>query len=194
MKRKPRTKPRRQRRWLVPTATTALLLASLSLAGWAASKGAQPADKAKPTPEAPAAPTAGADELPPAKPDTVRITIQTVPPRKAMVRWGGKSLGFIPVPRPLVVERPRDSGPLDLVIRASGYLPVHTRAYTFSDSRVAVKLTTPAEKSKLFGYREEPAPNPDAGVPAEPGPAPAAPMGPMPPAPAPAPAPAPPAN
>jgi hypothetical protein len=100
------------------------------------------------------------------KTELVRITIQTVPPRKAMVKWGRKSLGMIPVPHPLVVERPRDSGPLDLVIRASGYLPVHTRAYTFSDSRVAVKLTPPEEKNKLFGYREEPAPSPDAGVPA----------------------------
>jgi len=67
-----------------------------------------------------------------------------------------------------VVERPRDSGPLDLIIRASGFLPVHTRAYTFTDSRVAVKLTPPTEKSKLFGYREELAPNPDAGAPAAP--------------------------
>jgi hypothetical protein len=127
------------------------------------------------------------------KTELVHITIQTVPPRKAMVKWGRKSLGVIPVPRPLVVERPRDSGPLDLVIRAPGYLPVHTRAYTFNDSRVAVKLTPPEEKSKLFGYREEPAPNPDAGVPAAPMPAPpaapspavppavpAAPVGPMP--------------
>lgn len=181
-RKKSRRKPHRQRRWLLPSLGAALVLASLSLAGWAASKGTQPADKAKPTNEAPSA-AAATDELPPAKPDTVRITIQTVPPRKAMVRWGNKSLGFIPVPRPLVVERPRDSGPLDLVIRASGYLPVHTRAYTFSDSRVAVKLTTPAEKNKLFGYREEPVANPDAGVPAEPGPP--APMAPMPAAPAP---------
>ena len=120
------------------------------------------------------------------KTDLVRITIQTVPPRKAMVKWGRKSLGMIPVPHPLVVERPRDTGPLDLVIRATGYLPVHTRAYTFSDSRVAVKLTPPEEKNKLFGYREVPAPSPDAGVPAAPMPAtpapalPAAPVGPMP--------------
>ena len=66
------------------------------------------------------------------------------------------------------MERPRDSGPLDLTIRASGFLPVHTRAYSFTDSRVAVKLTPPSEKNKLFGYREEPAANPDAGVPATP--------------------------
>jgi hypothetical protein len=148
----------------------AVLLAAL--AGWAAGKGKQP--------EAKEAEAATLDEqTPPAKPDSVRIFIQTVPPRKAQVKWGGKLLGVIPTPRALVVERPRDSGPLDLVIRAAGFLPVHTRAYTFSDSRVAVKLTPPSEKNKLFGYREEPPPNPDGGapsaVPATPPPAPASP-------------------
>lgn len=111
------------------------------------------------------------------KTETVRISIQTVPPRKALVKWGRKSLGVVPAPRPLVIERPRDSGPLDLVLRASGYLPVHTRVYTFNDSRVLVRLTPPEEKNKLFGYREEPAPTPDAGapVPATPGATPPAP-------------------
>jgi hypothetical protein len=67
------------------------------------------------------------------------------------------------------------------VVRAAGFLPVHTRAYTFSDSRVAIKLTPVSEKNTLFGYRAEVPPegaiSPDAGAP--------------PPAPAPAPAPAP---
>ncbi len=168
-RKKSRRKPHRQRRWLLPSLGAALVLASLSLAGWAASKGTQPADKAKPTNEAPSA-AAATDELPPAKPDTVRITIQTVPPRKAMVRWGNKTLGVIPVPRPLVIERQRDSGPLDIVIRASGYLPVHTRAYTFSDSRVLVKLTPPTEKNKLFGYKQEPTPEAVPGAEAATGP------------------------
>jgi hypothetical protein len=113
--------------------------------------------------------------------DKVNITLQTVPPRKAVVKWGSKVLGVIPVPRPLVVVRPRDSGPLDLVVRAAGFLPVHTRAYTFSDSRVAIKLTPVSEKNTLFGYRAEVPPegaaSPDGGAP--------------PPAPPPAPAPIP---
>jgi hypothetical protein len=156
---------------LALAAAAGLLL--LSVAGWAASK-SKPA-QGKTAESAPDAATAANGESPPAKADTVRITIQTVPPRKASVRWGNKSLGVIPTPQALVVERPRDSGPLDLVIRAAGFLPVHTRAYTFSDSRVAVKLTPPAEKSKLFGYRQEPAPAPDAGALPEPPPAIAAP-------------------
>jgi hypothetical protein len=107
------------------------------------------------------------DAAPQKTEDNVRITVQTVPPRKAVVKWGKKSLGMIPVPKPLVLVRPRDSGPLDLVIRASGYIAVHTRAYTFSDSRLAVKLTPVTEKNTLFGYREELPPEdsiPDGGV------------------------------
>jgi hypothetical protein len=153
-------------RRLAGLGAVSLLLASY--VGWAAGKAAP--DKSKPAEPAKTEAATGGKELPAAKPDTVRIFIQTVPPRKATVRWGNKTLGVIPTPNALVVERPRDSGPLDLVIRAVGFLPVHTRAYTFSDLRVSVKLTPPSEKSKLFGYREEPAPNPDAGVPPEPPP------------------------
>jgi hypothetical protein len=95
--------------------------------------------------------------------ETVRITIQTVPSRKAMVKWGKKKLGVIPAPKPLILERPRDSGPMDIVLRVPGYLPVHTRATTFSDIRLMVKLTPETEKHTLFGYRNEPV-NPDGGT------------------------------
>lgn len=152
-------------RRILVAGTLGIALAA-SVAVWAAGKD-QAAAKAPNTPAAEETATT-------AKGDTVRIYLQTVPPRKAQVKWGSKNLGFIPAPRPLVIERPRDSGPLDLVIRASGYLPVHTRAYTFSDSRVSVKLTPPAEKSKLFGYKQEPVANPDGGPPPSPA-APAAP-------------------
>ncbi len=151
-------------RWLARKRTIAVTVTSLlfaaSLVVWAADMGKKPAGKPGND-----GGQAAANAVPPAKPDTVHIIIQTVPPRRAQVRWGRKSLGTIPAPRALVVERPRDSGPLDLIIRASGFMPVHTRAYTFSDSRVAVKLTPPSEKSKLFGYREEPQPSIDGGVP-----------------------------
>jgi hypothetical protein len=145
----------------------------VAFAGWAAGRATPAGGK---TAESAKAESARADGgSPPDSANTVRILIQTVPPRRATVRWGRKRLGVIPTPRPLVLVRPRDSGPLDLVIRAAGFLPVHTRAYTFSDSRVAVKLTSPEEKSKLFGYREEPPPPIDGGVAPEPPPAMAAP-------------------
>ena len=77
--------------------------------------------------------------------------------------WGSKRLGFIDRGAPLVVERPRDSGPLDVVIRARDYLPVHTRAYTFNDSAIDVRITPVEKKDTIYGYKE-PLP-PDAGAP-----------------------------
>lgn len=97
----------------------------------------------------------------------VKITFQTMPPVKAEVWWGKKRLGIIrDRRRPLIIERARDSGPLDVTIRAEGFLPVHTRAHTFSDHRLTVKLTESAARHTLFGYR---APVPDGGAPVDAG-------------------------
>jgi hypothetical protein len=96
---------------------------------------------------------------------TVRIIITVLPStKKAMFFWGKKRLGVIAQHAPLIVQRPRDSGPLDLVVKSDGCLPVQTRAYTFGDSKFAVKLTPVEEKNTLLGYREE-LPPPDAGAP-----------------------------
>ena len=84
---------------------------------------------------------------------TATIVFATTPPVAANVTWGRKLLGRIKPGEPLVVVRPRDSGPLDVMVRATGYLPVQTRAHTFSDTRVQVKLTPPDKKSELVGYR-----------------------------------------
>ena len=103
----------------------------------------------------------------------VRIVFTVLPStKKATVFWGKKKLGAIAPHAPLIVQRPRDSGPLDVVVRADGCVPVQTRAYTFEDSKVAVKVTPNEEKNTLLGYREEipagdggmPASNPDGGV------------------------------
>lgn len=98
-----------------------------------------------------------------APPATVKIVFRTYPGRRGVVMWGGKRLGFVDRDTPLVVERPRDSGPIDVVVRVTGYLPVHTRAYTFSDSNIDVRITPVDKKDTLYGYKE-PLP-PDAGVP-----------------------------
>jgi len=107
---------------------------------------------------------AGVDAAPPEK-KTVTIVFTVVPAVKAEVKYGRRRLGFINGPRkrqrrPLIIQRPRDSGPLDVVISAEGFLRVHTRAYTFEDGRVIVKLTPETEKSTLLGYRQA---LPDAG-------------------------------
>jgi hypothetical protein len=94
----------------------------------------------------------------------VRIVVKTYPPRRASVMWGNQRLGFADRGNPLVIERPRDSGPLDLVIRAPGFVPVHTRAYTFDDMVVDVRITPNDKKDTLYGYRQ-PLPPEDAGAP-----------------------------
>lgn len=92
----------------------------------------------------------------------VKLTFRTFPPRRASVMWGNKRLGFTDRGKPLVVERARDSGPLDVVVRAQGYLPVHARAYTFNDAFIDVKITPIDKKDTLYGYQQ---PLTDAGVP-----------------------------
>jgi hypothetical protein len=117
---------------------------------------AQPAAATDPT----AAPAGAAVES-----DSAQIVFTTSPAVTATVTWGTTRLGRIRPGAPLVVVRPRDSGPLDVVVRAPGFMPVHTRANTFADTKMHVKLTRPEEKSTLIGYR---API-DAGVPLDDG-------------------------
>jgi hypothetical protein len=56
------------------------------------------------------------------------------------------------------------------MVRAEGCVPVQTRAYTFNDNKVSVKVTPLDQKNTILGYREElppedgGAPNPDAGA------------------------------
>jgi len=133
-----------------------LLALGVFLCSWDFIQAAEPA--AAPAAAAPGAPA------PPAPPsDKVRVTFTVWPPSlKAMVFWGRRRLGMIEPHKPLIVERPRDSGPLDVIVRAQGFLPVQTRAYTFADSKVSVKMTPPDQKKTLLGYREA---VPDGGVP-----------------------------
>jgi hypothetical protein len=100
----------------------------------------------------------------------VRMIFKTVPPTQATVTWGKKRLGIIKPKAPLIIERLRDSGPLDIVVRADGCLPVHSRVYTFTDTVLAVKVTPLDKKNTLFGYREAPPPEEDAGAPSGPAP------------------------
>jgi hypothetical protein len=88
--------------------------------------------------------------------DTVKITLLTVPPAKrVLVFWGKKRLGIIAPKAPLILQRPRDSGPMDLILQSEGYLSVQTRAFTFGDTKVTVKLTPLDQKNTLLGYRQE---------------------------------------
>jgi len=111
-----------------------------------------------PAPADPAgAAAAAAEEAKEAVPTTpnVRLVFKAVPPNTVTVTWGNKRLGIIKPKAPLIIERPRDSGPMDVVYKSQGYVTVHTRIYTFTNSTLAVKLTPVDKKNTIYGYREE---------------------------------------
>jgi hypothetical protein len=143
---------------------TAIVLLGLSVCLWRLSSASATPPAPAPSTTAQPAPATAATAAPSTTPPaTTQIVFTTVPPANATVTWGKTVLGRITPQRALYVTRPRDSGPLDVTVRAVGYLPVHTRAHTFADTRISVKLTRPEDKQTLFGYR---API-DAGLPEE---------------------------
>lgn len=155
---------RRRGRWLRRTGSRVLLfagaLAALGFAGLTSFRWLSVAvAKAPPPPAAP--PDAGAPGTKP-KPEKVKIWFFTVPTVKAELRWGKKKLGLInATKKPFFIERPKDSGPMDVVVRAEGFLPLNTRVYTYADNKVWLKLTPETEKHKILGFKIE---IPDAGA------------------------------
>jgi hypothetical protein len=148
----------------------AIALAIVGLCGWAGFRlfraRATPTSEQAELPLMPVVPPVDAGaSAPPAVatpvPTTATIVFTTVPAAHATVTWGKKKLGRITPSQALVVTRPRDSGPLDVIVRAEGFMVVHTRAHTFADNRVSIKLTPPDQKTVLLGYRVPI----DAGVP-----------------------------
>jgi hypothetical protein len=89
--------------------------------------------------------------------DTVKIKVIVDARRQAHVTWGRKDFGVAP----LEIQRPRNSGPLDLIVVAPGYLPLHARALTDRDDVLSLRVYSAAEAPQLLGYRPEavPAPN-----------------------------------
>jgi hypothetical protein len=86
--------------------------------------------------------------------ETVTLTLSISPPVKALVMWGSKQLARVaPDKSTIELQRPRSSGPLDLDIRAEGFLPHHTRLYTDRNDKVNVHLVREAEAPSLLGYR-----------------------------------------
>jgi hypothetical protein len=162
------------------TFSAALVAGGYALVGRAQGPGAP----ALPSHDGTAAGAAGAPGAasPGAPAATVKVTILTVPQaKKVTVLWGKKRLGIIESRKPLILQRPRDSGPMDLILQSEGYIPVQTRAFTFADYKLSVKLTPIDQKKTLLGYRQEVPPpdagasqSPDAGVPPPATPPPAA--------------------
>jgi hypothetical protein len=84
----------------------------------------------------------------------VKLKLSVSPPTVATVSWGRKKMGDLkPNHMTLELERPRGSGPLELLVRAEGFLPHHVRLYTDRDDKLAVRLVRATEASRLLGYR-----------------------------------------
>jgi hypothetical protein len=93
--------------------------------------------------------------------DTIKVKVVVAERRQAHVFWGRKDFGVAP----LEIERPRNSGPLDLVVIAPGYLPYHARAFTDRDDTISVHLYSAAEAPQLLGYRASEVPAPSVSAP-----------------------------
>jgi hypothetical protein len=91
-----------------------------------------------PEPLAPSA--AGAPEV------TIKLLVDAS--RKAHVFWGRKDLGLAP----LEIRRPRGSGPLDLLVSAPGFLPLHTRAFTERNDTLSLRLYDEEGARGLLGH------------------------------------------
>ncbi len=137
-------------------AATALLVAAAASVGCRA-LGPTPARAAPPPDAAPAAPAALQEEAREANPRSEKVKLRLwVTPVTAEVVWGARRLGTAGRV-PLEIERPRGSGPLDLVVKAPGYLPFHTRLFTDRDDTLTVRLIAPAAAPSLLGWkRNEP--------------------------------------
>ena len=85
---------------------------------------------------------------------TVEVTLSTEPRLRAKVYHGKQLLGVTP----LRLTLPANSGSLDVVVKATGHIPVNTRIYTFLDERITVSMTRYGEERSLFGYRKRLAP------------------------------------
>ncbi len=86
--------------------------------------------------------------------ENVTLILNITPPVKAVVMWGAKPMAKVsPDKSSIELQRPRGSGPLDLEIRADGFLPHHTRLYSDRNDKVNVRLVREADAPGLFGYR-----------------------------------------
>lgn len=84
--------------------------------------------------------------------EMVKLKLAVWPTIPGFIYWGAKKLGPIE-PKPLELLRPRYSGPMDIVVKADGFLNYHARLYTDRDDRLTLRLVRKEDGSKVFGYR-----------------------------------------
>ena len=82
---------------------------------------------------------------------SVELTVKTDPRVKARVYHGKELLGVTP----LSLKWAKDTGPLDIVVKAGGYINVNSRIYTYRDDRVTIKMFKKDQAHLLFGYKKK---------------------------------------
>lgn len=126
-------------------------------------KGKSPPAVAKPAPQtetAKSTPKADESELPveeqETNPDseTVNLRLAISPPTKGVVMWGQKPMArFSPGSMDVEIIRPRGSGPLDLEVRADGFLVHRTRLFADRNDKTNVRLYRAEDAVGLHGYK-----------------------------------------
>lgn len=86
--------------------------------------------------------------------ETVTLKLSVTPPVKALVTWGAKQIARLsPGSMDTEISRPRGSGPVDLEIKAEGFMPHHTRLYADRSDKIGVRLYRVEEAPGLLGYK-----------------------------------------
>jgi hypothetical protein len=86
--------------------------------------------------------------------ETVTLKLSVTPQVKAQVTWGAKQIARLaPGSMDTEISRPRGSGPVDLEIKAEGFMPYHTRLYADRSDKVGVHLYRVEEAPGLLGYK-----------------------------------------
>jgi hypothetical protein len=86
--------------------------------------------------------------------ETVTLKLSVTPAVKATVNFGAKVVARLePGKMEAELTRPRGSGPVDLEIKAEGYMPYHTRLYTGRNDKLGIRLYRPEEAPSVFGYK-----------------------------------------
>ena len=86
--------------------------------------------------------------------ETVNLKLSVTPPVKALVTWGAKQIAHLaPGSMDTEISRPRGSGPVDLEIKAEGFMPYHTRLYADRGDKIGVRLYRLEEAPGLLGYK-----------------------------------------
>lgn len=88
--------------------------------------------------------------------ETVTLKLSVTPQVKALVTWGAKQIARLgPGSMDAEISRTRGSGPVDLEIKAEGFMPYHTRLYADRNDRVSVRLYRVEEAPGLLGYKRK---------------------------------------